>query len=224
MQPVYLLNRRPYREDSALIDVLSRDYGLVRLVARGLRRKKNPLSAILQPFTPIIMSWQSKTDLGTMHQAEASQCGFELSGDHLYAGFYLNELVSRLLDNSEPAPELFIHYGASISALSLLDTQFEVILRRFEHELLNYLGYGLPNMEFDNHVYFAWDGAHGLVETQQAGFIQGWHLNHIEAGEYGNEAVLRAAKHLSRQRFAPLLGDKPLKSRDVWLQMKRGNS
>lgn len=222
-EPGYVLNRKPYREDSALVDVLTKEHGLVRLVARGLRRKKSSLSALLQPFQPLLVSWQSKSELGTLAGVEASSAPLILTGDAFYAACYLNEILTRLLSHAEPAARVFIHYGYSLARLAANDLSMELILRQFEHEVLDELGYSLPHQDWQPDTYYQWQAEQGLIHSQQPGPIQGWHLIQIEQKNFNDAAVLRAAKHLSRQRLAPLLGRQPLKSREVWLQMKRGS-
>ncbi|MBD1390003.1 DNA repair protein RecO [Neiella sp. HB171785] len=223
LEPAYVLNRRPYREDSALIDLLTQQHGLVRLVGRGMRRKKQPLGAILQPFAPLLISWQSKTELGQLQQAETASPPLLLSGDQTLAGFYLNELVYRLLTPLESAPSVFAHYGSAIAQLAASDSKLEPVLRQFEHALLDHLGYGLSDTQhLDGESFYQWQPQQGLVLCDHQSHIQGWHLQCIEASNYDDESVLRAAKILTRQRLEPLLAGRPLQSRQVWLQMKRG--
>lgn len=222
-EPGYLLNRTPYREESALVDILSKEHGLVRLVVRGLRRKKSSLAALLQPFQPLLVSWQSKGELGTLTAAESSSAPLILSGDEYYAACYLNELLTRLLSHADPLPGVFIQYGYSLARLVAKEEPLELILRQFEHEVLEELGYSLPQQEWLADHYYQWHPELGLAQTEQPGPIQGWHLNYIKQKELTDAAVLRAAKYLSRQRLAPLLGRQPLKSREVWQQMKRGS-
>lgn len=223
LEPAYILNRQPYKEGSALVDILTEKYGRIRVVARGLNRKKSTLAATLQPFQPTLVSWQAKGDLGTLLSAESSSMPLVLTGDEYYAACYLNELLTRVLTQSEPIPNLFIHYGYSLARLSGKEESLELILRQFEHELLDDLGYSLPHQEWLAESYYEWHGEQGILQTLKPGPIQGWHLSQIEQKNFNNAAVLKAAKHLSRQRLAPLLGSSPLKSRQVWMQLKRGS-
>lgn len=222
-EPAYLLSRKAYREDSALIDVLTREHGLIRLMARGLRRKKQPLAAILQPFQPLVLSWQAKSDLGVLTAAESAAPPFHLAGERFYCGCYLNELLTRLLASGEPAESVFVQYAYSMACLAESELSMEWVLREFEHEILDYLGYGLPESDFLPNQNYLWQGEQGLIATEQAGVILGRHLTEIQQKNYHDVDVMRAAKQLSRQRLAPLLGRRPLKSRQVWLEMKRGN-
>lgn len=223
LEPAYLLSRRPYREDSALIDVLTQQHGLIRLVARGLRRKRQPLAAILQPFTPLHVSWQAKSELGQLQAAESASSAFQLQGDQTLAGFYLNELLTRLLQPFESAQPVFAFYGQAIAQLAQPEQALEPVLRQFEHALLNHLGYGLNDVDqVEPDAYYQWDPQQGLLLSEQAGLLQGWHLQAIELADYQQPAVLKTAKVLMRQRLEPLLAGRPLKSRQVWLQMKRG--
>src|SRR5690554_7107131 len=117
-QPAYILHRRPYRETSWLLDVVTPDYGKVSLVAKGARRGKAPDASLYQPFQPVLISWLGKSDLKTLSGLEARRLAPEaqelqqrgLSGQWLFAGFYLNELLEFLLVEQESSPYLFALY------------------------------------------------------------------------------------------------------------------
>ncbi|MGO3275086.1 DNA repair protein RecO, partial [Halomonas sp.] len=52
-EPAFLLHRRPYRETSALVDLLTLNHGRVRAVAHGGQRPGSKSRQRLQPFTPL---------------------------------------------------------------------------------------------------------------------------------------------------------------------------
>ena len=140
-EPAFVLHTRPYRETSQLVDLFSRHYGRLRVVARGFRRPKNG-SRILAPFTPLLVGWSGKSELKTLVSAEHSGRSLMLSGERLYSGFYLNELLIRLLVEHDPQQYLFDHYLNIMT--SLADGEpIEPALRLFERNLLDEAGYGL---------------------------------------------------------------------------------
>src|SRR5207253_3115583 len=104
LQPAFILHHRPFRETSVLLDVFSEEYGLVSLVAKGVRTHRSKLKALLQPFVPLLVSWQGKSELMNLVSAEARTTPFQLHGDCLLSGFYLNELLVRLLQKEDPHP------------------------------------------------------------------------------------------------------------------------
>ena len=124
LEPCYVLHQRPYRDSSRLLDVFSREHGRVSLVARGVRRPRSKLRSVLMPFQPIFVSWVRRTELGTLTAAEAAGAPLALRGDGVLAGYYLNELLLRLLETGETHSKLFQRGGAPwffvLLALSIL--------------------------------------------------------------------------------------------------------
>lgn len=162
-QPGYVLHRRAYRESSALVELLTRDFGLVGAVMRGVKR--SPRSARdLEPFGHIAVSWRGRGQLVTVLRAE-TVVRRNLSGDALFAGLYINELLVKTLGREEPVADLFDSYDAAIASLAEVQSstaglrarnhssadggvrrgvyELEPILRTFERRLLDELGYGI---------------------------------------------------------------------------------
>ena len=119
LQPAYVLHGKPYRDTSMLIEIFTPEYGRVGLVARGVRSAKSRTRSLLQPFRSILMSWNSKGDLGTLIgvEANAEEAGTYLTGRALMSGFYLNELLLRLLHRHDPHPALFNSYDLALRKL-----------------------------------------------------------------------------------------------------------
>ena len=144
LSPAYVLHSRPYRDSSALVDLLTLHHGLQRVVwrgARGQRRKVSP-----QPFMPLLVGLGGRSELKTLTQAEIAGRFSLLQGETLFSGLYLNELLVRLLVGGEPQPILFAAYQQSLEQLAAGDP-VEPILRRFEWQLLELLGYGFSLTE-----------------------------------------------------------------------------
>ena len=162
-QPGYVLHRRAYRESSALVELLTPDFGLVGAVMRGVKR--SPRSARdLEPFGRIVVSWRGRGQLVTVLRAE-TVVRRNLSGDALFAGLYINELLVKTLGREEPVAGLFDSYDAAIASLARIQSssvgpwaqdhsstdagtrrgfdELEPILRTFERRLLDELGYGI---------------------------------------------------------------------------------
>ena len=142
-QPAFILHSRPYRETSLLIDCLTRDFGRVGLVARGVRRERARIPrALLQPLAPVQLGWSGRGELATMSQVESTAAGFDLQGDALLCALYLNELVLRLTPRQDPQPNLFADYLRTLTRLAQGEPHAWT-LRRFERDLLAHIGYGL---------------------------------------------------------------------------------
>ena len=104
LQPAFILQQRKFRETSLIIDVLTRDFGRVSLLAKGVRKAKSKTAGLLQPFIPLTLSYFGKTELKTLTDVEITQPFIQLQGLALYCGFYVNELVGCFLHRIRSSP------------------------------------------------------------------------------------------------------------------------
>ena len=225
LQPSFLLHRRPFRDSSQLLEVFSLDYGRVSLVARGTarRRRGGALAALLQPFRPLLLSFSSRGDLGTLTAAEAGGDLPVPAGERLFSALYVNELLTRLLHRHEAHAALFTAYGRTLEDIAATAPLAEC-LRRFELQLLDELGYGVDltreaqsGLPLDARSRYRIDTQQGPLrvdEVREADreLFPGAVLLAIAAGEVGG-AQAAHAKRLTRLLLAPHLGDEPLRSR-----------
>lgn len=141
-QPAYVLHARPYRETSLIVEVFSRQYGRLGMVAKGARNPKSRLRPLLLPFQPLLLSWSGKGELLLLTAVEATGPACELTGRGRYAGFYLNELIIRLLHRYDAHEDLFDRYMEVLASMYREDA-IQESLRIFEKHLLTETGYGL---------------------------------------------------------------------------------
>lgn len=142
-QPACVLHVRPWRETSLLLECLSRDHGRVGLLARGTRSARGRLRrALLEPFQDLELDFSGRGELRSLARAEPAAPPRRFTGDALYAGLYLNELLVRLLPRDDAQPGLLARYRAALDALAA-DDEVGWTLRRFERDLLAALGYAL---------------------------------------------------------------------------------
>lgn len=228
-QPAFLLHRRPFRDSSELLDLLTLDHGRLGAVARGLARRRSggSLASLLQPFRPLLISVTGRGDLLSLAGVEPGGTIAELRGDALFSGFYLNELVLRSLQRFAPQPSVFLAYGKAVEALGAarLRRDAALALRRFEFALIDDLGYAIDfrrtvsgaAVEVDA-VYDLLPGE-GLVAAEAAVSelqpVRGEDLLAIADGrlEAVRPAVLRA---VARQLLADHVGPQPLRSSQVF--------
>jgi DNA repair protein RecO (recombination protein O) len=162
LQPAYVLHQRAYRDTSAILEIFTPEQGRVGLIAKGVRGKKPRWPALLQTFQPLLVSWLQGGELGLLTGVEAQGAALTINPRFIASGFYLNEMLLRLLQRHDAQLELFGWYDAALRELSALDQcavgmvdsrdevianavqpALETILRRFEMRLLTSLGYGL---------------------------------------------------------------------------------
>jgi DNA repair protein RecO (recombination protein O) len=142
-QPAFVLHVYPYRETSLIVEAFTPDYGRVALVARGARRPRSELRGLLQGFQPLLLSWSGQHELKTLLKAEWRGGLPRVGGSALLCGFYLNELLLKLLPREDAHPQLFADYETALAELAAGRDQ-ATILRRFEVRLLAAMGYALP--------------------------------------------------------------------------------
>lgn len=147
LQPAYVIHRRPFRNTSLLVDFFCLDHGRVAAVARGARRGKSRMHGLLQAFQPLRISFSGRGEVKTLVNAESAGAAVPLAGERLFSGFYVNELLSRLLHDHVEHPRLYKVYRETLDALANT-ALLERVLRRFELELLAELGYAV-NLESD---------------------------------------------------------------------------
>jgi DNA repair protein RecO (recombination protein O) len=138
-QPAFVLHSYPYKETSLIIDVFSRQYGRIALVAKGAKRPHSQLRGVLQTFQPLTISWSGKSELQTLTAAEWVGGMLPLEKNALLCGFYLNEIIIKLLTRDDPQPLLFDEYVATINQLAHVEP-VPIVLRKFELNLLKMAG------------------------------------------------------------------------------------
>ncbi len=233
-QPAYILHTRPYRNTSLIIEVFSRDYGRVGLVARGVRSARSRRSSQLLPFKRLLLSWQGRGELKTLTATDVEGRPCWLSGNALISGLYSNELIIRLLQRDDPHPVLLQYYEDFLAALNRLQlaefsarAEMELILRRFEKNLLQELGYGL-SLEQDarsglaidasyRYHYFFDEGPVRCLQVSSNSFtVSGATLLALARDEVLGDDARREAKYLMRHALAQHLDGKPLNSRRLF--------
>src|ERR1700679_3538600 len=117
-QPAFVLHSYPYRETSMVVEVFSRDYGRVALLAKGAKRPRSALRGLLLSFQPLTVAWSGKNELRMLHKADWSGGQPLLRGPALMCGFYLNELLLKLLVRDDAHDRLFDRYREALSQLA----------------------------------------------------------------------------------------------------------
>jgi len=143
LEPAYILHSYPYKETSLIVEALTRHRGRIGLLARGARRPRSALRGILLAFHPLRLSWTASAELGTLVGAEWAGGQRALAGLGLMCGFYLNELLLRLLPREDAHEGLFDAYAEAVARLAG-DGEPAALLRGFELRLLSELGYAPP--------------------------------------------------------------------------------
>jgi DNA repair protein RecO (recombination protein O) len=218
----FVLHQRAYKNSSQLLDCLTEGHGVVGLVAQGSRRAGRGQRALLQPFVPLRLSWTRRGELGRLIGVELADAPTALLGTALYAGYYANELMLRLMGRGDANAAAYSCYIRCVAALAASST-VACALRLFERDLLQALGYGIE-LEVDvdtgqpirpelTYRYETERGARLFTETSHdESVFLGRDLIALRDGDFSDGASLRAARRLLQRALALYLGDRPLKS------------
>lgn len=225
-QPAYVLHHYPFRETSLVIEVFTRDFGRVALMARGARRPKSALRGVLVAFQPLLVGWSGRSELRTLHKAEWRGGYVPLKGLSLICGFYLNELLLKLLPRDDSHDRLFATYEETLAALAA-GRGHAGTLRRFEKHLLRDLGYALTldhDVETGRPIAaerrYAYVVERGPVTVEGAGHenaveLSGQTLIDMQSDSYENAVTQQQSKALMRMLLNHYLGNHVLHTRSL---------
>lgn len=225
-QPAFVLHSYPFRETSLVVELFTREAGRIAVVAKGARRPKSALRGVLLAFQPLLVSWTGRGELQTLIRAEWHGVYQPLRGLALICGFYLNELLMKLVPRHDAHEGLFETYAATLAALEGV-AEPAAVLRGFEKNLLRELGYamtldrdvesGHPIAAEQRYTYLvergpvsgARDGGTNGVE------LLGQTLLDMHSGDYSRAMTQQQAKALMRTLINHHLGDQVLHTRQL---------
>lgn len=248
LEPAYILHSRPYRETSLLLEIFTSKLGRFSAIAkgvRGVRRPKSSSRALLQPFVPLLVSCVGRGELLILKHFEPVNSPHLLLGRRLISGFYLNELLMRLLQRFDAHEALFHAYVTTLQALAQESEEIkegknsceQIILRLFEKALLKAIGYELPlTIEAEGQkpvlpeAWYLFDPERGPLITHISNpnsdissrkpslnlkIYAGKSLLALANETIEDPEVQRDAKFLMREALKLHLGSKPLETRKL---------
>ena len=229
LEPGFVLHSYPYKETSLIVEVFARRFGRVGLLARGARRPRSAMRGVLLAFHPLRLTWSVTAELGTLMAVEWGGGQKMLSGIALMCGFYVNELLLRLLPRDDPHEALFDAYAAALSRLAAGEAQ-AAVLRGFERRMLAELGYA-PVLDRDAAngaaiepaKHYAYEPERGPVETRRSdgdSVISGRTLLDMAADNYESTRTREQARRLMRTLIADRLGGQDLHTRAVLAELQ----
>ncbi len=233
----YVLHRYDWSESSLILDLFTREQGRIAVAAKGAKRPYSQLRSVLLPFQRItvtlgkaVLHEEGASDVQTLRGAEWAGGAAMLTGAALFSGFYLNELLMKLLARHDPHAALFDVYAATLPELGAEETQAQAALRAFELSLLQQIGL-LPDLSLLTSTQQPVEPAarYALlpdagVTTGAGGELPGEALIGLQAAlEHGSlpalqqacRACLAALKLPLRGLIQHHLGSTPLRTRQV---------
>jgi DNA repair protein RecO (recombination protein O) len=227
-QPGFVLHSYPYKETSLIVDVFTRDFGRIALIAKGAKRPHSKLRGVLQTFQPLSLSWSGKSEVRNLIGAEWVGGLLPLERAALLCGFYLNELLVKFLARDDSHPGLFDHYVATLNQLAH-DEPALIVLRKFELALLKESGFA-GNLAISaataqpvepDQIYVV-DPERGPRHAQPADTwprVSGKTLLDMEGENYSDTTTQTQSKFLMRFLLGHHLGGTTLNTRQILIDL-----
>jgi DNA repair protein RecO (recombination protein O) len=232
-QKAYVLHVRPYKETSALVDLITPDYGLIRCMARGIKRNIIQGQS-LQPFVSYSISFTGDSDLKNLDGYESLSLPLALKGDALFSGFYVNEVILRALRSETEIEDEALFDAYQEALVSLNNDNLEQSLRRFELTLLEHMGQNYQwEMDFKTGevvtetLYYGFFVEQGMTQVSpiyvnknpNSCFLGGDLIN-LSHQDFSEASTLKMSKRLLRLAIRPIIGYKPIQARELLKQYK----
>lgn len=227
-QPGFVLHSYPYKETSLIVDVFSRDHGRVALVAKGAKRPHSKLRGALQTFQPLSVSWSGRSEVRTLTSAEWVGGLLPLEKSALLCGFYLNELLVKLLARDDPHSALFDQYVSALNQLVHAEPA-PIVLRKFERSLMKETGVGgdlatcfsTGQRVLAQKIYVV-DPERGprlAIPADHWPRVAGQTLLDMDGEDYTDATTQSQSKLLMRSLLAHHLGGAPLNTRQMLIDL-----
>ena len=232
-QAVYVLHTYPFKETSLVVELFSQQFGRIAAVAKGARRPHSAMRGMLQSFQMLSGAWSGKNELKTLHSLDWNAGLTLIKGEALMCGFYMNELLLRLLPKEDAHENLFEYYANSLQTLSN-GADLATTLRRFELKLLQEMGYAVPLLQDENDMAieadktYRYEAEFGACELKAVNIVMrkngiqlsGKTMLDMARDDYADSATQSQSKQLMRYLIAHYLGDKPLHTRQLLIDLQ----
>lgn len=137
MDLAYLINRRRFRENSFIVDLLTENNGRVTCMVRVAKKRGKILQGSMQPFVCIHTDWIGKGNIYTLTQAEERR-RHRLLPVAMTVGLYLNELVYKMLPTMIHLDDLYHRYQQCLQGLEQQHNAIDMLMH--EIHLLEAMG------------------------------------------------------------------------------------
>ena len=214
------------------MDVFTRHFGRLTLIAKGFRRNKSKAQGLFLGFKPLLLGWTGKGELPILTSIEHQGYFPSLETLQSNCGFYVNELLLKLLHRHDSHEQLYDRYHELMAGLSQV-REPSTLLRYFEKHLLQETGFGLildhdvetgeaicPDARYQ---YLPHNGP-TKADAAAQGDLSGQTLIGLHQESLVTDEQFREAKWLTRTALDIQLGGREMKSRRIFREMKRYQS
>ena len=204
-----------------IYDILTDSNGLMSIIAKGIKRKKDGLS--MQPFKEIQLSFtKAKLPLLTKHEVLHSYT--HVSKKYMLLGLYFNELIYKLIPKNEPLLSLFNLYKDQLYYMSKVNISPENMLLRFEYLFLKEIGYEISLIYEDNYLIdkskqYYYEFGHGFKElntnADKKTIVSGESIYNLFNNNFELINDTKKFRYIAKSIINENLGHKSIKSYDM---------
>ena len=223
----FLLHQRSYGETSIIAEVFTRNLGKMSIIARGAKKPKSKFFGYLVPFSRLKITFSGRSELKTLTNIDRD---LSLTNSYLskksYSLLYINELMIKLLPKDAEHKPLFDLYSKFIQD-SVNEEKIDYLLRNFELDLLEMLGYGI-NFHADinneeeiklnkNYIFVA---ESGFMASDNAKDFSGEDIIKIRERNFADIST-KKLKQLTQATIMFCLEGKDLNSRQIFRRLEK---
>ena len=221
----FLLHQRPYGNSSVMAEMFTLDNGRISVIAKGAKKPKSKFFGVLSPFSKLRITYRGKSELKTLTNVDKEDIFSDSFSKLSYTLLYINELLIKILPQGAPQKELFNLYDKFLLEIKT-SNEIDIILRRFEIELLEMLGYGI---NFINEV----DSGQSIDADKLYDFVPELGFKESPNGIFNGKEIISISKldfeNINKKKFKSLttmaigysLDGGDLKSRQIFKTLKK---
>tara|TARA_B100001057_G_scaffold430006_1_gene456459 strand:- start:910 stop:1599 length:690 start_codon:yes stop_codon:yes gene_type:complete len=221
----FLLHQRPYGNTSVMAEMFTLDNGRISVIARGAKNPKSKFFGVLSPFSKLRITYRGRSELKTLTNVDKEDIFSNSFSKLSYTLLYINELLIKILPQGAPQKELFNLYDKFLLEIKT-SNEIDIILRRFEIDLLEMLGYGI---NFINEV----DSGHSIDADKLYDFVPELGFKESPNGIFNGKEIISISKldfeNINKKKFKSLttmaigysLDGGDLKSRQIFKTLKK---
>ncbi len=221
----FLLHQRPYGNSSVMAEMFTLDNGRISVIAKGAKKPKSKFFGVLSPFSKLRITYRGKSELKTLTNVDKEDIFSDSFSKLSYTLLYINELLIKILPQGAPQKELFNLYDKFLLEIKA-SNEIDIILRRFEIDLLEMLGYGI---NFINEV----DSGQSIDADKLYDFVPELGFKESPNGIFNGKEIISISKldfeNINKKKFKSLttmaigysLDGGDLKSRQIFKTLKK---
>ncbi len=244
----FVLHTKPYRDNSAIVQVLTLANGKLSFIVNGIRSAKSQKAAMLQPCQMLEISYILKNNFSRLTEIETLEIAQRPKLSDFIIFQYIHEILLKILPEQTPVNNIFNSYQKSL--LFLTNEKVHQSLRIIEISLIEEfmslpetnMVYGSNNSDnslgefLDSELSYYFCLEKGVLKQPNAiarnikvdgscliafSKLINKELNSEKIANLEDESIFKLAKPITSFLINQLLEGKPLKTKQVYSKLQK---